>query len=382
MGNGQSYEMPDSARAVFRRLALRGRATRPVLSGELGLSRPTMSAAIGELERHGLVNVSGESRGHTGRSASVYSVDPSAGHVLAVELGASRVRVEATTLDFVRVASAEERLSSYRRVVTPSVVAKAAALLERVRAEVGQRCGQLRDIVVVAPTVPGDLGMVGRRPEGVDDLRPGLRLPDDVSYFVENNVNCAAMAEHRLGAARGYRNFLYLQVGVKIGAGFVLNDELHAGAHGAAGEIALIPYPWAPGAKPVRLGLEHYLGSDELVKRCQARWPDGAPPRSAAALFAAAVGGHAVAVEMVAEHARDIGQLAVNLMTVFDPELVVLGGGVGQNELILPGVRKTLSKLAWDTELRTGELGSRATIVGATHVAVDRSLTSMLGQGS
>ena len=371
--------MPDSARAVLRRLSLRGRTTRPVLSAELGLSRPTMSAAIGELERHRLVSVTGESRGSTGRSAAVYAVDPRAGHVLTVELGASRVRVEATQLDFEKVAAAEVRMSSHRKVITASMVAKAASLIAEVRRDIGEQYGPLRDIVVVAPTVAGDEDLPGRRPEGVTELRSGLGLPDDVPYFVENNVNCAAMAEHRAGAGRGYRNFVYLQVGVKIGAGIVLNNELHAGAHGAAGEIALMPYPWGTGTEARRLGLEHYLGSDELVRRTQARWRGGSPPRSGAALFALAAEGNDIAGEAVAEHARDVGRLVVALMSMFDPELVVLGGGVGQNELLLPEVLKTVSKLAWDTEIRVGALGSRATITGAAHVAVDRTLARMLG---
>jgi predicted NBD/HSP70 family sugar kinase len=372
----ERYPMTDSARAVFRRLSSQGPTTRPLLSQQLGLSRPTMSAAMVELTRYGLVLTNGASRGHTGRSAAVYSLAPDAGHVLVVELGASRVRVEAHSLDFTRLASAEQRLNSFRRTVTRSMVDKAASLIRQIRHTVGEGSGPLRDVVVVTPTLPAALNAPGRRPEGVGELAEAFDLPPEVSYLVENNVNCAALAEHRVGAATGVSNFLYLQVGVKIGAGLVINGELHAGAHGAAGEVALLPFPWAPGSRPRRLALEHFLGSDELMKRCQARWSDAdtPAPRTAAALYGLAAAGHQFATELVAEHAENVGMLAAAAMSIVDPEVVVLGGGVGQNELMLREVRSTAARLAWDTDIRTGALGDRASIIGAVHLAVARTL--------
>lgn len=376
----ERYPMTDSARAVFRRLSGQGPTTRPLLSQQLGLSRPTLSAAMVELTRYGLVQTNGASRGHTGRSAAVYSLAPEAGHVLVVELGASRVRVEAHSLDFTRIASAERRLDRYRRTVTRSMVDQAAGLLHEVRPGVGDGRGPLRDVVIVTPTLPSALNAPGRRPEGVGQLAEAFELPAEVSYLVENNVNCAALAEHRVGAAAGVSNFLYLQVGVKIGAGIVINGELHAGAHGAAGEVALLPFPWSPGSKPRRLALEHFLGSDELMKRCRGRWSDAGTraPRTAAALYALAAAGHPLATELVREHAENIGMLAAAAMSIVDPEVVVLGGGVGQNELMLRGVRTTAERLAWDTDIRTGALGDRASIIGAVHLAVARTLERLV----
>jgi predicted NBD/HSP70 family sugar kinase len=370
------YDMTDSARAVFRMLSGQGPLTRPALSQRLGLSRPTMSAAMAELTRYDLVTATGESRGHTGRSAALYSLAPGAGHVMVVELGASRIRAEAHSLDCSPISAVEERLSSYRRTVTPAMVARGARLVAQVRAAVGPEHGPLRDVVIVSPTLPSALHADGRRPEGVGQLAEAFALPVDVPCLVENNVNCAALAEHRVGAARDVQNFLYLQVGVKIGAGIVLQGELHAGAHGAAGEVALFPFPWGPVEQPRRLALEHFLGSDELIKRCHARWRDRTvpPPRTAAALFALAAQAHPLAVELVEQHAQNIGMLAVGAISLLDPELVLLGGGVGQNELMLDRVRETIARLAWSTEVRTGALGDRASIVGGIHLAIARTL--------
>ena len=63
-----------------------------------------------------------------------------------------------------------------------------------------------------------------------------------------------------------------------------------------------------------------------------------------------------------------------SVASVLDPRLVVLGGGVGQNQLVLPEVRRTVRELAWDTEVTVGALGDHATVLGAVHIAIARTL--------
>ncbi|MDX6431816.1 MAG: hypothetical protein QOE54_4182 [Streptosporangiaceae bacterium] len=370
------YELPDSARAVLRALAVGSPSTRPALGEALGLSKVTMSAAIAELSKLNLVESQGSSRGPTGRSAVLYSLSPAAGHVLGVEVGATRVRVAAHTLDGRQISSRTEPLSSHSRNVTEAAAAAAIKLTEQVCANVGDSSGVLRDVVIAAPTLPshgsGDTHLL----DGVQQLATMLPVPADVQVVVENNVNCAAIAEHRLGVARDQQMFAYLQVGVKIGVGIVVGGKLLRGGHGAAGEVAMVPFPWSPSAPPRRAGLEEYLGSDALMERCAASWPSnaGPAPEDAEALFDAAARGDADARRMVDRHSRDIGRLVVTVLAVIDPGLIVLGGGVGKNQLVVPEVRRTIQALAWDTEVTVGALGDHATLLGAVHTAINRSL--------
>jgi predicted NBD/HSP70 family sugar kinase len=382
------YDLPDSGRAVLRALAVGGPATRPALGEALALSKPTMSSAIAELIRLDLVTSQGSSRGPTGRSAVLYSLAPTAGHVLGIEAGATSVRVAAHTLDGGQIAAAEQRLAQRQQNVTDATVALAVKLTQRIRAEVGEAYGPLRDVVVAAPTLPTtDDGFDIREPrdggdqrrqrlDGADQLVAVLPVPAEVPVSIANNVNCAAIAEHRLGVARDQHSFVYLQVGVKIGLGIVIDGQLLPGAHGAAGEIAMMPFPWSRRDIPLRAGLEEYLGSAALMERCRAAWPDaGEPvPADAKALFDAAARGSAAARQLVSQHALDIGRLVVGVMSVIDPGLVVLGGGVGQNQLVLPEVRKAVESLAWRTEITVGALGDRATVLGAAHIAITRAL--------
>ncbi len=140
-----------------------------------------------------------------------------------------------------------------------------------------------------------------------------------------------------------------------------------------------MPFPWGENESPRRAGLEHYLGSEALLERCAAAWPAsaGPPPRDAKALFEAAARGDVHARRMVDRHAQDIGRLAVGVLSVLDPGLIVLGGGVGQNQLVLPEVQRVLRSLAWDTEVTVGALGDRATVLGAVHLAISRALNRL-----
>lgn len=310
----------------------------------------------------------------------LYSLAPTAGHVLGVEIGATGVRAAAFSLDGQEIGAAEERLPAGHPTVTPEAATAAAGVVRRVRDEVAGHHGPLREVVVAAPTLPSTERGGGLRPDGTVRIGDTLPVPDGVPVTVENNVNCAAVAEHRFGVARDRQMFAYIQVGVKIGVGIVLDGRLMRGASGAAGEAAMLPFPWSAAQRPSRAGLEQFLGSDALMERCAGAWPAsgaGPLPRDAKALFEAAADGHAVARRVVDQHAADIGRLVAAVVALVDPGLVVLGGGVGQNQLVLPEVRRTVQALTWDTEVTVGGLGDRATLLGAVHLAVTRALDSM-----
>jgi predicted NBD/HSP70 family sugar kinase len=98
-------------------------------------------------------------------------------------------------------------------------------------------------------------------------------------------------------------------------------------------------------------------------------------------LFTAAAQGDTVARRCVNEHSADIGRLLVGVLSVIDPQLVVLGGGIGQNPLVLPEVRRTVTSLAWPTTITVGALGDHATVLGAVQVAITRALDQMIASG-
>ncbi|MFJ9965319.1 ROK family transcriptional regulator [Streptomyces avermitilis] len=360
----------ESAGVVFAVLAGAGRATRPQLAALAGLSKPTVSSAVAELEGAGLAARSGTAHGATGRSAAVYRLGPAAGGVLAVDLGSTHTAVRGCALDGTLLAARTTHGD------TPPA--------DTVRAVLDDLApGSVRAVVVAVPDVVRD-------PDGPDPYPStpavaaavdALALPSGVPVHLENNVNCAALAELHEGAARGRRTFGYLQVGHGIGLGIVVGGQVLRGVNGAAGEIARLPYPWARGQESVHEGLEEYAGAGSLVRRATAAWSagDGAAPQDAAQLFALAAAGHAKARHFVDGHAREVGRLAAAAAAVLDPGLIVLGGGIGANPLLLPGVRAELARLSWPTEVVSGGVGENATVAGASRLAVARGIRNVTG---
>jgi predicted NBD/HSP70 family sugar kinase len=258
--------------------------------------------------------------------------------------------------------------------------------------EIGETRGPLRSVVVGVPHT------VIRRLDGAADdatsaqsvieahvRRAGVAAHAPVQ--VENNVNCAAVAEMTAGCAQDVDRFAVLQIGVGIGLGVVYKGELLLGANGAAGEPAYLPFPWtaedAPGVHTSET-LEEYLGAERWMSRVTARWPaaDGPAPRDPQDLIQRATettaAGHRAAVVMVREHAQHIGRLAVAVSSIVDPGLIVLGGGVGSNPVLIPGVEEQLQGLPFATEVRASTLGQSATAIGATQLAATAGLRALM----
>jgi predicted NBD/HSP70 family sugar kinase len=368
----------DSTRAVFEVLAGAGRATRPQLAAACGLSKPTVSLAVAELEAAGLAARSGTANGATGRSAAVYRLGPRAGCVLAVDLGSTHTEVRGCALDgsVLAVQGTDDDLRPTDAVHTVVDALRAAG------------AGPLRAVVVAVPDVAGQdtEGQVRPATGRIRGAVEALALPPRIPVQIENNVNCAALAELHEGAARhrATPGFGYLQIGYGIGLGIVLGGQVLRGANGAAGEIARLPYPWAAAHEPRHEGLEAYTGARALIARAAVVWRpeegDGPPPRTAERLFALAAEGHTAAAALVAGHAAEVGRLAAAVAAVLDPGLIVLGGGIGANPQLLPGVRAELARLSWPTEVVSSVLGNSGTVLGATRLAVARGIQNVTGE--
>ncbi|MEN5072363.1 ROK family protein [Isoptericola cucumis] len=349
-----------------------------MLAERLGLSKPTMSAAMSTLTAQELVAGHGEARGATGRSAQVYALGRQAGYVVGLDIGNTQVRVVAAGLDGRTLHEAHQQIPASSRSRRTSSVAAAADLVETVGRKLPDGAGPLRFAVAAMPALIRPTGSPDRDGSTLDRLREAL--PQGVPLRLENNVNCATIAEQHHGVARGRESFVYLQAGVKIGVGIVANDRLLRGAGGGAGEIGHLTFPWSDTDEPRRGGLERHLGSTALLRRVREGWPTdaGRAPRDAADLFARAGHGEEAARDAVRNHAVDLGRLVSSVVAMLDPGLVVMGGGVGQNPELLPEIRRTVKRLAWPTEVEVSSLGQDATLLGAVGIATEFGLDALL----
>lgn len=372
--------LTDSARAVLRLLASHGPVTRPKLGAMLDLSKPTMSAAVSELSALGLVASRGVERGAIGRTATIYGIGPGAGCVIGIDVGAAQVRACAYSMDAQPLAALEEPIPDTGTTPPDDVGAVILSVARSILAKVGKSFRLLRSIAVAVPRIVSASRLGADQMNGPDAVLRSLRRYFQVPIILENNVNCAAIGEMHFGAAHGHQTFAFLQIGVRVGLGFMSEGRLFRGAGGAAGEVGRMPFPWSPSEMPTREGLEHYLGSKALVARCRQGWPadHGEPPGSAKELFERAMAGSPPAIDMVARHAADIGRLAAGCIGVLDPGLIVLGGGVGRNALMTAEVERIAGDLAWPTRIAVSSLEDGGTALGAMKLALDYSLGLLL----
>jgi glucokinase len=209
--------------------------------------------------------------------------------------------------------------------------------------------------------------------------------------FVDNDANCAALAEHRFGASRGSTNAVLLTIGTGIGGGLVLDGELYRGSTGAAAELGHIVIdqngPPCQGNCPNR-GCVEALASGTALGR-EGREAAGRNPESALGklhaegvqidgrvVTDAALDGDQVAREVVALIGRRLGVALSSLANIFEPDMFVIGGGVMRaGELLLEPAREELRARALppqnETPVVAAELGPEAGMVGAARMALE-----------
>ncbi|MFD4395025.1 ROK family protein [Kitasatospora sp. NPDC058478] len=348
-----------------------GGSSRAQLARDTGLSKPTVSAALAALEQAGLVREAGRLAPERGRTAVLYEVDPAAGHVLGVDIGRARLRV--AVADLAGTVVARRDVANRGRSANAVADAVVAAAHEAI-AEAGLAADDIVHAVIGTPGVWDEQRRGVRYATSLPGWgRPGLfdRIGEGlgVAVTVANDANLAALGEYTLGAGRGSRMFAYLLVGTGLGVGVVKDGELLLGAHGALGEIGLVPLPARAGEPPATI--EQEAAADAVVRTAQDLGLGGAP--TAKQVFERARAGDLAAVRAVDREAGQLAYAVAVLSAVLDPDLVVLGGGIGNSaDLLLEPLEQALHRIApMRPTLAPSLLGEEAVLLGAVATALE-----------
>ncbi len=348
--------------------------TRPAIAERTGISLPTVSSLVADLEAMQLIEERGLAFGSFGRPAQVYGLVPHAGHVIAVVLESGSIHAGIADL---RGSTLAERTVPLDDDAPDRLIARLGRLTEELVAEVdlGPSIGVLSlgvpgvwraetDTVTDVPGVPA-----------LARLHPRADLSGRTGYpvVVENDVNLAALGERRVGAAHGVDDFVVISVGTGAGMGVVIDGTLFRGHSGAAGELALLPIganPYDPayrgaGAFEATVaggGLSRRL-HEALARGEVTTLSDDADPR---AIVAAAAAGDPLAGELVDAEARTLALGVAAATAMLDPSLVVLGGRFGSDARLAAAVGRYAARLLpRGPELVPSALGVRAPYEGA-----------------
>jgi predicted NBD/HSP70 family sugar kinase len=346
-----------------------GPCSRADLARLSGLSKPTVSLALANVEGSGLVRIAGQRTGVPGRSARLYEIRPDAGFVLGLDIGLRYLRGALADL------TGGIRAKASARTRASSVTGRVADLI-RLADDLCQEAGL--DRAAITQTVIGSPGVYDPRRNAIaltgqlsgwsrPAVLAGLREAFGQHLVVENDVDAAALAEQAHGHGREFASFAFVWVGTGIGMGLVLDGRLHRGVHGVAGEIAFMPISEGPGTDDDdarrRGPLEAAASASAVVRAARRAGMRG--PVSARRVFTEAARGEHRAVAVVAQEARLVAKAICSVVTVVDPELIVLGGGIGQAPGFAAAVTAELGRLAPVLpEVRVSALGTDAVVEG------------------
>jgi predicted NBD/HSP70 family sugar kinase len=385
--------------AVLQRLYFDGPMSRYELGPATGLSSGSVSNVVAELVADGLVEEAGSVDSDGGRPRTLLRVAPGSGHMIGVDVGETRVRVELFDLTLTELARTERPLERQGY--------EADRPLRQREYDVDVIVGHIRDgiaeVLAEADIAPERLlgvgigvpGIVARTPElgavvhgqtiGWDAvpleslLRSACQLPDSVPYFADNGARTLGQAEMWFGAGRGARNAVVVLFGSGVGACLVTEDVEH-GRSVEWGHLTV-----RVRGRRCRCGalgcLEAYAGAEALLDRWREEGghpPEGTDEETAltAMLAAAYPSGGAepdpVALAVLEETAEYLGAGLSDLINLFQPERILIGGwaGLQLGTRFLPAVRRYAASYALRypaerVSVDLGRLGPDAVTVGA-----------------
>ncbi len=223
-------------------------------------------------------------------------------------------------------------------------------------------------------------------------LRDIVKKKCSVDTFLLNDASAAALGEHRFGSGKGVNNFILLTLGTGIGGGVIINGRLYQGASGSAGEIGHMTIA-INGQKDIcgNTGcLETLVSGTTMAREAKRRISQGEKSSlveivagkiegiTAEEVGTAARSGDSLALDIITEAGTCLGVGMVNLVNIFNPEMIVVGGGVAKlGDLLLEPARRVVRERAFPVAAQavrivTARLGDEAGVYGAAVFAFEQ----------
>ncbi|MFE2742998.1 ROK family transcriptional regulator [Streptomyces scopuliridis] len=372
-------------RAALDLLLAHGPLSRTRIGKLTGLSKPTASQLLARLEAAGLVVATGTTEGRPGPNAQLYAVNARAAYAGGLDVNPRRILAAVADITGTTVGEFELPTPGRR---ADSVVRQVTDALEGAVKAAGLATADVRRVVIGTPGAfdpsTGRLRYASHLPGWhsttlLDELAAALPMP--VEY--ENDVNLAAVAEQRLGVARGDEDFVLLWNEDGLGAALFIGGRLHRGFTGGAGEVGFLPVPGTPLVRQVVRansgGFQELAGAQSvprLAKSLGIDTPETPYAEVAAGLLTRAAAGHERddrLAELLRLYAQRLATGLASVTAVLDPELIVLAGGVtaAGGEPLRALVQAELAELAASRpRLLIGEVQHRPVLRGALESAL------------
>jgi glucokinase len=256
--------------------------------------------------------------------------------------------------------------------------------IQRKLHEVVDACGAIDGIGICCPgplnPFTGIIGEVGTLPgwQG-GNLVTEFQNEFRVRVAVENDADAAALAEHKWGAGNGTESFIYVTISTGIGGGIIFGGQLYRGSHGAHPELGhQIIADSGPLCYCGARGCWESLASGTAMTEWMRQNNPKQTSLTAAEICERARNGHGLALLAVQRESYYLGLGLANIVTLFTPEMVALGGGVMKSsDLLLENALAVVKRLCTQvpvegTRIALSSIGSKAGLLGAYEVWASR----------
>lgn len=314
--------------------------------------------------------------------------------VLAIDLGGTKI---ITAIFNNSKLIAEERCLTLADEGPQSVINRLLSALDHLFSLKNIDSSQLGGIsIAAAGAIDIERGLVTSSPHlpGWHDvpLRDIVEEKYKVNTLLLNDASAAALGEHRFGAGRGINNLILLTVGTGIGGGIIINGRLYNGPCGSAGEVGHMTIDVSGlSCECGNIGcLETLASGTAMAREAKRRIAQGESSSlvelvvgkiediTAEKIGVAAAGGDSLALDVIAEAGTYLGVGMVNLVNIFNPKMIVVGGGVANlGDLLLDPARQVVKERAFRISAQAvrivpAQLGDKAGVFGAAVFALEQ----------
>ncbi len=372
-----------------------GGISRVEIARRLGLTRAAVTTIVNDLLETGIIREAEHIISPAGRPPVVLEINPSMGYVIGIDFGATHINLLLANMS---AHILEEIEADFDIQAGPKAgIAEADRLVRELLAKAGL---SISDIVAIGMGVPGPIaaeaGMVVAPPimPGWDNfpIRKNLEALWGVPVSINNDAELGVLGEWAAGAGRGERNLAYIKVGTGIGAGLLLDGKIYRGVTGAAGEIGHLTIdengPLCTcgnhgcleafaGGRAIALQAQEAVRNKQRTQLASIQPTESITARDVAT---AARRGDLVAQQILTRAGTHIGIAIAGMVNLFNPALVIIGGGVAQTgDILLEPMRQAVQRRSLPAAARvvritTAMLGRRSSSIGAVIQALTIAL--------
>lgn len=390
--NYQQKIRRENLKRVLRFIHRKGVTSRTAISQELGLSPSAVTNLIASLIETGIVQENGFGQSLGGRRPTLLKFNEEWGWVVAVKIGVQRIHAGLVNLNGELKTKKVRSLHSHD---PEAVIHQTTELVASLLAE--HPCQN--NIVGIGVCCPGIINAEsGEVVKAVNLGWEGVPLKDMLSVhfpwpvFVENVTDAGALGEKWFGSGKDANHLLYVNVGNGIGVGIISHGELYTGYQHAAGEFGHVSIDFSGPLCPCgnRGCLELYASAKAIVQKANEQIKNGETTIlhelaikqgraiTCELLSEAAYLGDPLALRIWQETGEILGQAIANLVNLFDPEVIVIGGGLS---LAHPTFLETITRVVRETtvflhpkkiEIRKAFFGKDSGLIGAAALTVEK----------